>query len=125
MSFFGLTRLGHERPFFSNTDGAYALNIFDDEEFGIAFETKAFEIPQGTTALRTILENLYHGPFVPNTVHRELHRELGSEHDFTKDDFMLACRKLNRRCQLSRPNRRFSPPPKLDLSQTWPILEFV
>ena len=50
MSFFGLTRLGHERPFFSNTDGAYALNIFDDEEFGAAFDAGAGGSPTAALA---------------------------------------------------------------------------
>ena len=69
MSFFGLTRLGHERPFFSNTDGAYALNIFDDEEFGAAFDAGAGGSPTAASAaLRDILERLYRGVVISRSI---------------------------------------------------------
>ena len=101
MSFFGLTRLGHERPFFSNTDGAYALNIFDDEEFGAAFDAGAGGSPTAASAaLRDILERLYRGPFVPASILRGLGDALGGGGDsFSKDDFMQACRKLKREAE--------------------------
>lgn len=100
MSFFGLTRLGHERPFFSNTDGAYALNIFGNHEFGIAFNAVAGDdTTAATTSLRAVLERLYHGPFIPHTILQALTREVGAGDSFTREQFILSCQKLKQEAE--------------------------
>ena len=89
MSFFGLTAIGDQAPFRSNTKGGTNIGLFDEHDVSTAFDRAA----KGDTLLAAdkiplFFDELYHGPHYPAVEHECARRTfVGDAMD--KDSFRL------------------------------------
>ena len=66
MSFFGLTSLGDQAPFASNTKGGTNIGLFDEHDVSTAFDRAAKGPTLGRSQIALFFDKLYHGPRFPD-----------------------------------------------------------
>jgi len=66
MSFFGLTSLGDQAPFASNTKGGTNIDLFDEHDVHTAFDRAAKGPTLDASMVALFFDELYHGPKFPD-----------------------------------------------------------